>query len=63
MAAVHFATIPCVLHTAHKVEGKLCFCNKNKDYCCCYICPCVKNNVHAMFEHFKAFLYAFYERC
>ena len=40
MAAEHFATIPCKLHTAHKVQGKSYFYN---------ICPstCATDNVYA----------------
>ena len=50
MAAAHFTTIPFKSYKAHKVQGKLYFCN---------ICPCANDNVHATFEYVRTFLCVF----
>ena len=63
MASVHFGTIPYEPYTAHKVQGKPYFNNKNKGYCCCNTSSCAKDIVYvSLFKDFRAFLNVFMSR-
>ena len=58
MAAVHLPQYHTNLTQPIKYKESRLFA-KNKGYCCCNICSCAKDKVHARFEDFRAFLNVF----
>lgn len=59
MAAVHFSQYHTYLPQPIIIKYKenYVFATK-KDYCCCYICNCVKNNVYAFMSVVELFKFS-----